>query len=98
MNTKYVLEVCDTAGEHKPVAKFESSSPFHAVSPGERFDDVGWDRLDNVGVIASPDAPKRYTVHSIKHVVYTQAGSLVVKYCLNLSPFEGPSSPVWGDD
>ena len=97
MPTRYILEVCDTSGAHKPIATFESDAPFHAVAVGERFDDIGWHRLDGVGIIASPDRPKRYTVHSIKHLVYPTASGLTVKYCLNLSPFDGPSSPVWGD-
>jgi hypothetical protein len=53
--------------------------------------------LDGVGIIASPHRPRRYTVHSIKHLVYSTGPELIVKYCLNLSPFDGPSSPVWGD-
>lgn len=97
MLTQYILEVCDTSGEHKPIATFESGTPFHAVAVGERFDDVGWLRLDGVGIVASLDRPKRYTVHSIKHIVYPTASGLTVKYCLNLSPFDGPSSPVWGN-
>jgi hypothetical protein len=97
METKYILELCDTSGRHKPVAKFESSMPFMAVSVGERFDDVGWERLDGVGKVASPAEPKRYTVHSIKHVVVIESGVLAIKYCLNLEPFAGPSSPVWGN-
>lgn len=97
MPTRYLLDVCDTSGEHKPVASFESDTPFHAVAVGERFDDIGWNRLDSVGIIASPDHPRRYTVHSIKHLVYPTAQGLTVKYCLNLAPFDGPSSPVWGE-
>ncbi len=95
MTTRYRLELCDTSGQHKPIAAFESDTPFHTVVVGERFDDAGWDRLDGVGIIASPDRPMRYTVHSIKHLVYSEAEGLIVKYCLNLTPFEGPSSPVW---
>jgi hypothetical protein len=98
MPTRYILDVCDTSGAHKPIASFESDSPFHPATVGERFDDIGWNRLDGVGVIASPGHPRRYTVHSIKHLVYPATQGLVVKYCLNLSPFDGPSSPVWGDE
>lgn len=98
MKTIYTLEICDTSGFHKAVARFESETPFMAVSVGERFDDVGWEGLDGVGRIASPVQPKRYTVHSIKHVVFIRESVLHVKYCLNLEPFAGPSSPVWGDD
>ena len=98
METKYILELCDTSGQHKPIARFESSTPFTAVSVGERFDDIGWERLDGAGKIASPSSPKRYTVHSVKHLVIVEAGVLVVKYCLNLELFSGPGSPVWRDE
>lgn len=98
MTTRYLLELCDTSGQHKPIASFESDTPFHTVAVGERFDDVGWHRLDGIGVIASPDRPLRYTVHSIKHLIYWEDEGLTVKYCLNLTPFEGPSSPVWGNE
>lgn len=97
MSTKYILELCDTSGEHKPVARIESVSPFTAVNVGDRFDDIGWERLDGVGVIHSIENPKRYTVHSIKHLVLQSQGDLIIKYCLNLQPFSGPSSPVWSD-
>jgi hypothetical protein len=98
MQTKYILELCDTSGQHKPVARFVSSTPFMQVSIGERFDDIGWDRLDGIGKIASSASPKRYTVHSIKHLVLMEREQLVVKYCLNLEPFIGISSPVWGNE
>lgn len=98
METKYTLELCDTSGQHKAIARFESNTPFMAVNIGDRFDDVGWERLDGVGKVASPEKPKRYVVHSIKHIVIAEAGILRVKYCLNLEPFAGPSSPVWGDE
>ncbi|HWB58794.1 MAG TPA: hypothetical protein VG733_04845 [Chthoniobacteraceae bacterium] len=94
--TRYILELCDTAGEHKPIARFESPTPFTAVNVGDRFDDTGWPRLDGAGVIASPTQPIRYTVHSIKHLVETTPEGLVVRYCLNLQPYSGPASPVWG--
>lgn len=97
MKTQYVLELCDTSGQHKPVARFESDLPFMPVSVGERFDDIGWDRLDGVGKIATPAAPKYYTVHSVKHLVAVESGILVLRYCLNLAPFHGPRSPVWGN-
>ncbi|MCI0561620.1 MAG: hypothetical protein MN733_24285 [Nitrososphaera sp.] len=98
MKTKYVLELCDTSGKHRPIARFHSDGPFMPVSVGERFDDTGWERLDGVGKIASPTSPFRFTVHSVKHMVFVEAETLTVKYCLNLCPFDGPSSPVWGDD
>ncbi|WP_347985976.1 hypothetical protein [Methylomonas sp. AM2-LC] len=96
METLYILELCDTSGEHKPIARFNSSTPFIAVNIGDRFDDTGWDRLDGVGVIASSQLPKRYIVHSIKHLILSDSDKLIIKYCLNLQPFTGPSSPVWG--
>lgn len=96
--TTYIIELCDTSGGHKPIARFESSTSFISVNVGDRFDDTGWDRLDGVGVVASIEKPKRYTVHSIKHLIIPNADELTVKYCLNLEPFLGPSSPVWGND
>lgn len=93
--TKYELFLCDTSGEHKPVACFESDSPFTSVSVGERFDDHGWERLDGVGVIASQENPLRYTVHSVKHTIVYIDGVLHDQYWLNLQPFEGPASPAW---
>lgn len=98
MPTKYILELCDTSSEHKPVARIESASPFTAVNIGDRFDDIGWERLDGVGVIYSLENPKRYTVHSIKHLVLQNKDDLIIKYCLNLQPFYGANSPVWGND
>ncbi len=97
MATRYILELCDTSGEHKPIARMESSTPFTAVSVGDRFDDIGWERLDGVGVIYSAMNPKRYTVHSVKHLVLPSPDGIISKYCLNLEPHDGPSSPVWGD-
>jgi len=93
--TRYELYLCDTSGEHKPIAKLESDTPFTAVSVGERFDDHGWERLDGVGKIASEEKPIRYTVHSIKHTVAEKDGELFVQYWLNLEPYNGPRSPVW---
>jgi hypothetical protein len=92
------MELCDTSGEHKPVARFESSTPFISVNVGDRFDDTGWERLEGVGVIASTEKPKHYTVHSIKHLIIPNADRLIVKYCPNLEPFLGSSSPAWGND
>lgn len=94
--TEYRLVLLDTSGEPRPVAEFVSAHPFQTVHVGDRFDDTGWNRLDGVGVIASAQAPIRYTVHSIKHLVVEREDALVVSYCLNLQPHEGPSSPVWG--
>lgn len=98
MISKYELYICDVTGEHKPIVKFESNTPFMPVSVGDRFDDHGWDRLDGVGVIASADTPKRYVVHSIKHTVIKKGGELLIQYWINLYPYEGPRSPAWGDE
>ena len=93
--TRYELFICDVTDEHRPIARFESNTPFMSVSPGERFDDHGWERLDGIGKIASEEQPKRYIVHSIKNTVIERQGVLVVQYWLNLHPYEGPRSPVW---
>ena len=93
--TKYELYLFETNGDHKPIAKFLSETPFLPASAGERFDDHGWDRLNGVGKIASDKNPKRYLVHSIKHTVVEQDGVLLVQYWLNLEPYEGSRSPVW---
>lgn len=53
---EYRLELCDTSGEHRPIAIFRAASPFPPVG---------------VGVI-------------------------LARYCLNLTPFDGDRSPVWG--
>ena len=78
------------------MARFESATPFTTVHVGDRFDDTGWNRLNGVGVIAGSESPIRYTVHSIKHLIEQHADKLVIRYCLNLQPHCGPSSPVWG--
>jgi len=93
---EYRLELCDISGEHRPVAVLCSSSPFPAVSVGDRFDDEGWPRSFDRDRIGSPEAPRRYIVHSIKHVIVEREGRLVARYCLNLKPFEGDRSPIWG--
>lgn len=95
--TKYELYVCDVTGEHKPVARFESNTPFMPVSVGERFDDHGWERLGGVGKLASEENPKRYLVHSIKNTVVEKNGVLFIQYWLNLHPYGGSRSPAWED-
>lgn len=95
---KYELFLCDITGEHKPIVKFESETPFMPALVGERFDDHGWNRLDGVGIIASEKNPVRYMVHSIKHTIIERDGVLLVQYWLNLHPYEGPSSPAWRSD
>jgi hypothetical protein len=92
----YQLELCDVSGEHRPVAIFRSSSPFAAVAVGDRFDDEGWPRLKKDDAPGAADAPRRYTVHSIKHVVTREGGTILSRYCLNLAPFDGGRSPIWG--
>lgn len=37
----YILELCDTKGEHRPVAVMQASMPFPQVSVGDRLDDEG---------------------------------------------------------
>ena len=95
--TKYELYLCDVTGEHRPIAKFESNTPFMPVSVGERFDDHGWERLDGIGKIASEEKPIRYIVHSIKNTIVEKNKILFVQYWLNLHPYEGPRSPAWQD-
>lgn len=94
--TIYELYLCDVAGEHKPIVMFQSKTPFMPVSVGERFDDHGWNRI-GVGVVASESNPKRYTVHSIKHTVFDKEGVIYIQYWLNLEPYDGASSPAWGN-
>lgn len=42
VHTEYILELYDTSGEHKPIARFQSSTLFMVVNIGDRFDDIGW--------------------------------------------------------
>lgn len=95
---EYRLELCDTSGLHRPVAIITAASPFVAVSVGDRFDDGGWLRLDANDPRGTPANPRRYTVHSVKHVVTDEGDRIVARCCLNLTPFKGDRSPVWGAD
>jgi hypothetical protein len=95
---RYVLELCDTSGTHRPVAILQSTHPFPTVNLGDRFDDEGWARLDQDDEPGTKERPRRYVVHSIKHVVRVEADAIVARYCLNLTPHEGARSPAWGDD
>jgi hypothetical protein len=95
---EYRLELCDIAGEHRPIAMFCASSPFPPVAVGERFDDEGWPRLQPAAPRGAPDAPRRYVVHSIKHVITEDERKITARYCLNLQPYEGHRSPVWGNE
>jgi hypothetical protein len=36
---EYRLELCDTSGQHRPIAIVTAASPFMPVSVGDRFDD-----------------------------------------------------------
>lgn len=98
MPDAYELVICDISGAHKPIVVFESESPFMTLQVGERFDDHGWDRLDGVGKIGSPNDPIRYIVFATKHVVFEVDGKLTYQLCVNLQPFSGPRSPAWGNN
>ncbi len=93
---EYLLELCDTSREHRPVAVLRSSSSFPSVCVGDRFDDEGRPRSCDMGDQGSPKAPRRYRVHSIKHVITEHESGIVARYCLNLMPYDGDRSPVWG--
>jgi len=95
---EYRLELCDTSGSHRPIAVITAASPFIPASVGDRFDDEGWTRLDPSDPRGTPQTPRRYTVHSVKHVVTDEGDRIVARYCLNLTPFEGDPSPVWGEE
>ena len=95
MHTLYQLEVYDITGQPRAIARFDSPSPFIPMNVGDRFDDTGWDRLNGVGRVATPENPARYKVHSVKHSIEQNPEGLRVRYCLNLEPHTGPSSPVW---
>lgn len=97
MDSEYHLFVCDTSGQHEPVATFVSNTPFPSFIVGERFDDHGWDRLKGVGIIASEENPVRYTIHSIKTVLWVDNGKNIIQTGLNLEPFLDERSPAFGD-
>ena len=93
---EYRLELYDASGRHRPIAVITAAGPLMPVSVGDRFDDEGWPRLDADDPPGAPTSPRRYTVHSVKHVVIQQGDRIVARYCLNLTPFDGERSPVWG--
>ena len=92
----YELVICDISGAHKPIALFQSDRPFMPLNIGERFDDHGWDRLNGVGKIGTPEEPVRYLVFAIKHVVFELGGTTTYQYCVDLQPYSGSRSPAWG--
>jgi hypothetical protein len=92
----YVLELCDTSGPHRPIAVMRSSSPFPPASIGDRFDDEGWRGNDPSDSPGAREDPRRYIVHSIKHVVVEEKDHILARYCINLTPHIGPRSPIWG--
>lgn len=98
MPDTYELVLCDISGAHRPIAVFTSASPFMPLRVGERFDDHGWDRLDGVGKIGTPQDPIRYLVFATKHVVLEKDGILTYQFCVDLQPYGGPRSPAWGHD
>lgn len=96
MKSEYHLFFCDTSGAHEPVVSFVSDTPFPAFAPGQRVDDHGWDRLREVGILASEENPIRYTVHSQKSVIFTQNSKNIIQSWVNLSPYAGDRSPAFG--
>ena len=97
MKTTYQLFIFDIAGEHEPIVAFESNTPFPALEVGQRFDDHGWDRLREVGKIASENSPIRYTVHSLKTTIFTENGVNICQTGVNVESFEGNRSPAFGN-
>ncbi len=97
MKSEYQLFLCDTSGEHEPVASFISDTPFPAFHEGQRVDDHGWDRLRGVGKIASEQNPIRYTVHSLKTTILVENNCNIIQTWLNLEPYIGCRSPVFGN-
>ena len=95
MNTQYQLEIYDVSRQQKAIALIDSPLPFIPMNVGDRFYDTGWERLDGIGRLASPEQPIRYKVHSAKHLIEQNFEGFLVKYCLNLEPHKGRSSPVW---
>ena len=96
MKSEYHMFLCDISGAHEPIAAFQSHSPFPNLTIGQRFDDHGWDRLREVGRLASEDNPIRYLIHSIKTTIYVEGNSNIIQTWLNLEPFDGERSPAFG--
>lgn len=97
MKSEYHLFFCDTSGAHEPVVSFVSETPFPTLLVGQRVDDHGWNRLREVGVLGSKDKPIRYTVHSLKSVVFVKDGMNIIQSWVNLEPYHGKRSPAFGD-
>lgn len=97
MRSEYQLFFCDTSGAHEPVVSFESDTPFPTLFIGQRVDDHGWNRLRGVGVLASEANPIRYTVHSLKSVVFVGNGKNVIQSWVNLERYSGERSPAFGN-
>jgi hypothetical protein len=57
-----VRELCDTTGEHRPVAVMHASTPFPPVSVGDRFDDEGWTRIESSDRPGTREQPRRYVM------------------------------------
>ena len=97
VKSEYHLFFCDTAGAHEPVVSFVSETPFPTFLVGQRVDDHGWNRLREVGVLGSKDKPIRYTVHSLKSVVFVKDGINIIQSWVNLEPYHGKRLPAFGD-
>lgn len=97
MKSEYHLFLCDTSGAHEPVVSFVSKSPFPTLFVGQRVDDHGWNRLKGVGVLGSEKKPIRYTVHSLKSVIFVENEKNIIQNWVNLEPHSGERSPAFGN-
>ena len=97
MKSEYQLFFCDISGAHEPVVSFKSESLFPTLFVGQRVDDHGWNRLRGVGVLGSEEKPIRYTVHSLKSVVFVEDGKNIIQSWVNLEPYLGERSPAFGN-
>jgi hypothetical protein len=73
------------------------STPFPPVSVVDCFDDEGWTRIESSDQPGTREQPRRYVVHSVKHILTEESERFVARYCLNLTPHGGSRSPEWGD-
>jgi hypothetical protein len=97
MKSEYQIFYCDISGDHEPVVTFESDTPFPTLFVGQRVDDHGWNRLRGVGVLGSEQCPIRFTVHSLKSVVFVENGKNIIQNWVNLEPYMGDRSPAFGN-